>query len=215
MTTEKLASDIRKEQIVEAALHILGDNEVKKLKMSEIAARLGLAPSALYRHFRNRDAILSAILEYIRGTIYRNVEEVRQERENAIDRLHELLIRHGRLISRNQGVPRVVFSDELWGQERVKRQRMYRIVNGFLDELEDIVREGQDRGEILRDIEPAAVARMFFGILQPAALLRHMSEGRFDVDAHFEAAWPLFRLLLTGRQGPGGDEAGVSVLSGP
>lgn len=198
MTTEKLASDIRKEQIVEAALHILSDNEVRKLKITEIAAHLGLAPSALYRHFKNRDAILSAILEHIRGKLYKNVEQVRQTKDNSLDRLHELLIRHARLIEANQGIPRIVFSDELWGQERIKRQRMYRIVNGYLAELEEIIREGQEHSEIVKDIDPAAAARMFFGIVQPAALLWHMSEGQFDIEGHFSAAWPLLHRLLSG-----------------
>ena len=37
MTTEKKSTAIRKEQIVEAVLHILSDNEVKKLKISDIS----------------------------------------------------------------------------------------------------------------------------------------------------------------------------------
>lgn len=112
--------------------------------------------------------------------------------------MQELLIRHGRLISRNQGIPRIVFSDELWGQEKIKRQRMYRIVSGYLTELEDIIREGQEKGEIRQDIDAGAVAGMFFGIVQPAALLWHMSEGQFDIEDHFTRAWPIFLRLLTG-----------------
>ena len=197
MTTEKISTDIRKEQIVEAALHILSDNEVRKLKITAIADHLGLAPSALYRHFKNRDAILSAILEHIRGRLYQNLENVRQTKSHAIDRLQDLLFRHAKLIEQNQGIPRIVFSDEIWGQERTKRQRMYRIVTGYLAELEDIVREGQEKGEIRQDIKADVVSRMFFGIVQPAALLWHMSEGNFDIEGHISGAWPVLKKLLT------------------
>jgi hypothetical protein len=131
--------------------------------------------------------------------MYKNVEIVRKNNENAIDRLRELLRLHEGLICQNQGIPRIVFSDELWGQERIKRQRMYLIIRGYLLELEAIVREGQKKGEIRPDLEPAAVARMFFGIVQPAALLWHMSEGDFDVKGHFIAAWPLFHLILVAK----------------
>lgn len=65
MKTEKLSSRIRKEQIVEAALQILSDDDVKKLSITEIATRLNLVPSALYRHFNNKDAIVMAILDHI------------------------------------------------------------------------------------------------------------------------------------------------------
>ena len=38
MTTEKLPTEIRKEQAVETALQILSDTDAKKLKMTDIAA---------------------------------------------------------------------------------------------------------------------------------------------------------------------------------
>lgn len=197
MTTEKLPSTIRKEQIVETALQILGDNSIKRLKITGIAAHMGLAPSALYRHFKNRDAMLSAILEHIRSMLYRNLENVRQASDDAVERLQDLLSRHASLISNQPGIPRIVFSDELWGQKRERRQRMYRIVSGYLAEIEDIVREGQDKGQIRQGVDPRAAARMFFGIVQPAALLWHMSEGGFDIDGHVRSAWSIFLEVLT------------------
>ncbi|MFH1217984.1 MAG: TetR/AcrR family transcriptional regulator [Pseudomonadota bacterium] len=197
MSTEKLPTAVRKEQIVEAALLILSDNDIKKLKMTYIAENMGLAPSALYRHFKSRDAILSAILEHIRTRLYLNLERVRQLTDNAVDRLRELLFRHGKLISQQQGIPRIVFSDELWGQKRERRQKMYRIVTGYLAEIEDIVRDGQDRGHIRKNIDAQVVAKMFFGIVQPAALLWHMSEGQFDLDGHISASWSVFLDVLT------------------
>lgn len=118
MTSEKLPTIIRKEQIVATALEILGDKGIKKLTMAEIANQMGLAPSALYRHFKSRDAILSAILEHIRMKLYANLEYVRQTTDNAVERLHVMLSRHASLISHGQGIPKVIFSDELWGGER-------------------------------------------------------------------------------------------------
>jgi len=197
MTSEKLPTAVRKEQIVETALGILGDNDVKKLKITVIAENMGLAPSALYRHFKNRDAILSAILEHIRMKLYMNLEYVRQTTSHAVDRLHEMLLRHAQLISRQQGIPRIIFSDELWGEKKERRQRLYRIVTGYLVEIEDIVKEGQDKGEIRQDIDARVVAKLFFGIVQPAALLWHMSEGQFDLDGHIAGAWPVFLELLS------------------
>jgi len=196
MTGEKLPTTVRKEQIVASALHLLGDYNAKKLKVTDIAEHMGLAPSALYRHFKNRDAILSAVLENIRSKLYENLESVRQRSENAVERLRELLFLHMKLISRELGIPRIIFSDELWGQKKERRQRMYRIVTGYLAEIEDIVRQGQERGDIRRDINARVMAGMFFGIVQPAALLWHMSEGQFELEEHVTGAWPVFLEML-------------------
>lgn len=199
MSSEKLPTTVRKEQIVETALQILGDNDAKKLKMTDIAEHMGLAPSALYRHFKNRDAILSAILEHIRMRLYLNLENVRQTTDNAVERLHEMLSRHLQLIRREQGIPRIIFSDELWGQKKERRQRLYRIVSGYLAEIEDIVKDGQNKSHIRKGLDAHVVARLFFGIVQPAALLWHMSEGQFDLDDHLAGVWPVFMEMLTGK----------------
>lgn len=198
MVTEKLSTAIRREQIVEAALQVMSESSIRRLTLKDIAQRMGMAPSALYRHFRNRDAMMSAVLEHIRTKLYRNIEAVRQDSDHAVERLYRLLHRHLRLVREEHGIPRVFFSDELWGQRPERRRKMFRIVTGYLAEVEDIVREGQTRGEIRPEINPAAAARLFFGIIQPAALLYHMSEGRFDVDAHIGLIWPLFLETVAG-----------------
>ena len=192
MVAQKLPTSVRQDQIAETAFQMLSENASKRLHIKDIAARMGLAPSALYRHFRNRDALMSAVLELIRSKLYKNIEAVRQGGDDAVERLRELLARHMRLIRERHGIPRILFSDELWGQNQERRQKMYRIVTGYLAEVEDIVREGQRNGRIREDIPAKAVARMFFGMVQPAALLWHMSGGSFDIEEHIALTWPVF-----------------------
>jgi TetR/AcrR family transcriptional regulator, fatty acid metabolism regulator protein len=170
----------------------MSENSTRRVHIKDIAGRLDMAPSALYRHFRNRDAVMSAVLELIRAKLYNNVETVRRASDDAVERLWELLSRHVRLIKERHGIPKIFFSDELWGQHQERRQKMFRIVTGYLAEIEDIVREGQRNGQIRADIAPKAAAKMFFGMVQPAALLWHMSEGGFDIDEHIALTWPLF-----------------------
>ena len=192
MAAQKLPTAVRQDQIVETAFQMLSENATRPLHIKDIADRMGLAPSALYRHFRNRDALMSAILELIRTKLYKNVEAVRQASDNVMVRLRELLSRHVSLIKERHGIPRILFSDELWGQNQERRQKMFRILTGYLAEIEDMVREGQRNGQISDEISPKAVAKMFFSIVQPAALLWHMSGGGFDIDDHITACWPVF-----------------------
>jgi len=197
LSSEKMSTNIRKEQIVEAALRVLSDTSSKQLNIADIAKQMDLAPSALYRHFKNKNAMMSGVLELIRTKLFHNVELVRQQSDDAVERLHELLFRHGRLIAEEHGIPRIIFSDELWGQQRERRQKMYRIVTGYLAEIEAIIKEGQEKKRLRNDIEARTLAAMFFGIVQPAALLWHMSEGQFDLERHFSGAWTLFLETIT------------------
>lgn len=198
MAAKKLSTSIRQDQIVETAFEMMTESSIKRFHIKDIALRMGMASSALYRHFRNRDAVMSAVLELIRTKLYRNIEVVRQASDDAVERLRELLARHVRLIRERHGIPRILFSDELWGENQERRQKMFRIVSGYLAEVEDIVREGQRKGQISEGITPKAVAKFFFGTVQPAALLWYMSGGQFDLDEHIAGTWPVF-LKVIGR----------------
>ncbi|MHB8810906.1 MAG: TetR/AcrR family transcriptional regulator [Desulfobulbaceae bacterium] len=196
MVAQKLPTAIRQDQIVEAAFQMMSENSTRRLHIKDIAERMGMAPSALYRHFRNRDAVMSAVLDLIRTKLYQNVEAVRQTSDDGVERLRKLLSRHARLIKEHHGIPKIFFSDELWGQNQERRQKMFRIVTGYLAEIEDIVREGQRNGQVREDISPKAAAKMFFGMVQPTALLWHMSGGTFDIDEHIALTWPLFAKVI-------------------
>ena len=56
MALEKLNSEVRQEQYVQAALGLVAADGLKNLSVARVARRMGLVPSALYRHFPGKDA---------------------------------------------------------------------------------------------------------------------------------------------------------------
>jgi hypothetical protein len=56
--------------------------------------------------------------------------------------------------------------------------QVYRIVQRYLAKVADVVREGQQSGEIRRDLDPALTALHSLGIVQSAATLWFLRAGR-------------------------------------
>ncbi|HLA82938.1 MAG TPA: helix-turn-helix domain-containing protein, partial [Thermoleophilia bacterium] len=54
---------VRKHEIVEATVQLLGKYGVEGTTVSRISAAVGLTKGALYQHFPNREAILEAALD--------------------------------------------------------------------------------------------------------------------------------------------------------
>lgn len=54
----------RRDRIIISAIDIINELGIQKLSTKEIAARQGVNESALYRHFKNKDAILEGVIEY-------------------------------------------------------------------------------------------------------------------------------------------------------
>ena len=54
MRAEKQHSEVRQDQIVKAAMALIAEQGLKGLSVAAVARRVGLVPSALYRHFKEK-----------------------------------------------------------------------------------------------------------------------------------------------------------------
>ncbi len=192
MSIEKLRTGARREQIAQAALQLMAVHGSKGLSMAALARRVGVVPSAIYRHFKNKDQILDAVLEALRSRLMGNVELVREQTGDPLDRLKRLMVLHLRLILEYQALPRMLFAEELYGGHPERKKRLFAIVDGYLREVANAVRLGQEQGRIRTGIQADTAAVMFLGIIQSAAILWHLSDGLFDAAKHVEKAWPIY-----------------------
>jgi AcrR family transcriptional regulator len=196
---EKLSSGVRQEQYIEAALDLIAADGLGSLSVARVARRVGLVPSALYRHYSGKDALLDAVIGLIRDRLHTNVNRVLRQTPDALDRLRQLLIAHVRVIRENKGILRVIFSDELHNGHPGRKARACEMVEGYLKRVSDIVAQGQKDGQIRKDIDPDTASVLFLGLIQPGAILWNLSGGKFDVTRHVQKAWPVFCGALKAR----------------
>ena len=192
MATEKLDTATRREQIAEAALALISEKGMQGLAIASLARRVGLVNSALYRHFNGKDEVMDAMLDLIGDRLMANVKAVRRESTRPLDQLRQLLMRHIRLIRENQALPRIVFSEEIYSGKPERRTKLFNIISRYLTNVSDIFSEGQKNGTIRPDTDPLVLAVMFLGLIQPAAILWHLSNNKFDVTKQAEKAWGIF-----------------------
>ena len=193
MALEKLDTEIRKEQIVEAALNLIAAHGVRQLSMAALARRVGLVPSALYRHFGSKQEILQAAVQMIGQKARENLKAVRDLTPNSLDRLQLLLTGIIKMIRELQAMPRIIFSEGMSTDHPEEKRQAYEMLKGVLKRIEDIIREGQERGEIRTDLDAKSLAVMFWGMIPASVILWHLSDGRFDVTRQAEKSWELYR----------------------
>lgn len=189
---QKLDSQIRQEQIAQAALTVVARYGLRRLNIAQVARIVGVVPSALYRHFASKDAIIDTVMGLVRERLLENVRAVTDVASDPFEQLRLLLKRHVQFIAENQALPRIIFSEQVYEGRPGRRRAMFRTIQAYLDKVADIVRKGQTEGQIRKDVDASTVAVMFLGLIQPAAILSHMSEGQFDVTGHTERAWEIF-----------------------
>ena len=205
MAREKLSTEVRQEQILAAALEIVSAKGMKGLNTGAVARRVGIVPSALYRHFRDKGQMLDGLLALIEERLLANVQDARRETACPLAALESLLKRHVRLIRENAGIPLVIFSEEVYGADSQRKTRVYRILQRYLERVEALFAEAQRAGLIREELVPGDLSVMFLGLVQPAAILWHVSDGGFDVTRQADRAWRVFREVI--QNGESGDRA--------
>lgn len=188
----RLNTLIRKEQIVEAALDIIVNQGLQAMTIVQIADSVGLVPSGIYRHFKNKDEIVEAILKLIERKLLENVQKAYKEEKNSIKCLRHILIAHVQMIHKFQILPRLLFSNELLTRSSGIKNKVYHVFRSYLNALERIIQRGQLTGEIRADIAAETLAVMFIGIFQPPAFIFLLNGGNFDVIKQTDEAWSLF-----------------------
>lgn len=188
----KHGTDLRREQLAQAALDLIGSHGLKGLSIGAVAQRVGIVPSGVYKHFRDRAALVDAALDLIGDRLVGNVGLVCDEADDPVECLQRLAERHVELMQLSQGIPRVAFSDDVYLGRPDRKVKVYGFVRRYLDALADLVRKGQASGRLRPELDPDTVAVLFLGLVQPVGILWHLSDGTFDAKTRLEDAWRIF-----------------------
>ena len=199
MAAEKQSREVRREQIAEAALEVIARHGTRSLSVGAVARRIGIVPSAIYRHFHGKDEILSPAIERMGERLLENAARAAAGKSGTIQRLRKLLQDHVLAIKEGYAGPRIVFAEGIDGGGISHRMEVYHVIRRYLDRVAEILRQGQKAGDLRGDLDPEATAVHFLGLIQPAATLWYLSAGRFDVALHAERSFAQFAESIAAR----------------
>jgi AcrR family transcriptional regulator len=162
----------RREEIIDAALLILGEHGVDGMTMVRLADAVGITPAALYRHFDSRNAILAAVVDVAVERAMSWVETA--DAPDALERLGEL----GRNLEPWQRenlntMARPIFQTLGSLKEPEFARQMNPLNWPTLERIVATVEEGKRQGTIRSDVESIDVvwALVMFNFTTDMALL--------------------------------------------
>src|SRR4030066_1931766 len=77
MRAVRVETTVRRDQIARAALALIASRGTHALSVAAVARRVGLVPSAIYRHFRSKDEVLDAAIAHVGDLLLGNAAGAR------------------------------------------------------------------------------------------------------------------------------------------
>jgi len=177
----------KRHAVVEAALEEFAGRGYEGASLNTVVRRAGISKGSLFTYFPTKAALFDALVRLAAGDIREDLRALRdRSRQEPFPRRLEALVRTGLdFLERRPGLARIWFRVLPAGHVPLGRSQVEALRRRSREFLEELISEGQERGELRRDL-PAG--RMAFQLnLHLEALLsawqaraESLEEGRAD-----------------------------------
>lgn len=198
---KKIKTVVRRDQIAQAALRIIAKSGVSGLTTSALAKEAGISEANLYRHFKGKDEIIALTVEKIGEGLQGNLDQVFSMKtdESSLKKLKKVFILHLNYIEKNEGIPRLIYSEEIHIGNRELKQKLLDSINSYSARLELLIKEAQKAGLIWKEINPKASALMLIGMVQVTVLRWSLSGFSFKLADEGMKLWKNFEKSMKRR----------------
>lgn len=197
----KKSTQIRREEIVQATLQVIGEKGVHALTITEIAGRAGMSDANIYRHFKGKQEILGALGDFIGEAVMGKAAGIAAGKGTALEKLSIIFRSHIALIAAHPGLPRFIFSEEIHLGDPQLAKTIAGKMAGYIETLSNVIAAGIKTGE-LRSLSPRETAITLLGMIQFTALRWSITCGAFSLDAEAERLWNNFLRLIQTASSP-------------
>lgn len=193
---EKKATQVRQAEIVQAALGVIGRLGVSGLTIHEVALAAGMSEANIYRHFRNKQDVIRAVVEFIGGQVTSRAAQLAASSGKPMDKLEKVIIAHTEMIEKNPGIPRLLFSDGGIITGGKIAQIMNSRIEGFLATLTGLIEAAEVEGVLREGIAARETAATILSMIQFSVVrwIGNQAEGKLVDEVLL--LWSNFRRLL-------------------
>jgi AcrR family transcriptional regulator len=191
------AGTIRQQEIIKSARAVIFSKGIEKLTVREIAKELKITNSALYRHFKSKNEIISLLIDDIEETLLSAIQEAANKNADPIQKLESIFMSHLSYSEQMKGTSFTVINQVSGLKDNHLKRKMSGVLNKYLKTIKGIVVEGITSGIFRKEINPASASIVFFGTIQSMVTLWCLSGYKVSLrKAYFTQMFDIYKSWL-------------------
>lgn len=175
----KLSS--RQSEIIKTAIKLIGEGGIQALTIKNISSKIGIAESALYRHFKSKIEVLSTLLDFLGVIIISHYENVDKLKISPFEKIEKMILGQLKIFAENPPYAIVILSDGLYKNEKLLYDKIFKIMESAKSTFIKIIDEGKSTGEIRKDITSEQIAFVIMGSVRLTVNQWSLSGFSFDL----------------------------------
>lgn len=159
----------KRARILEAAVKVFAERGFHSATVAGIARAAGVADGTIYLYFKGKDDLLLRLFDEKMTELLAEAREAVARERTAPDKLRRFIQLHLALVERNPELASVLIVELRQSAQFLKAADRQKLA-AYVDLIAEVVRGGQESGELDAEISPATVKRAVFGALDELAL---------------------------------------------
>ena len=177
-----------KRKIFEASMQLFADKGYDATSIAEITASVGVAKGTLYYHFSSKEEIFNFLVDEGVKLLKNSISIKTEKLSNSLDKLRAIVLIQIKILFKYEDFMTIILS-QIWGNDdRSKLCKKY--VFEYIQMIEDIVKEGIKKGEIVNK-DADVIASGIFGFTCSSFIYK-MKHEEVDVQELFNEIDYLF-----------------------
>jgi TetR/AcrR family transcriptional regulator, fatty acid metabolism regulator protein len=193
MTRNYKATELRQKQIAEAAAKIIIKYGSEHVTIKKIAKEVGISETAIYRHFKSKQAFLSFLIDDIEKTLLSEIEIYNPIGPYTLETLEITIKKHMSRVIQRKGISFQIIDEIIsFGNKKLNNQ-VFSAIEKYTGRIKEILEKGRVSGVIKPEVDLEAAAIIFFGMTQGLVNIWTLSQYNFNLGEKYAATWNVFR----------------------
>jgi AcrR family transcriptional regulator len=175
----------RQTEIIEAAGKILTSSGVSGLTIKNLAKEMVFSESAIYRHFKSKEEIIVAMLNYLADDIDKRLTDLNKPVEPD-EQFKSLFREQFRFFSLKPHFVVAVFSDGLMEESQLINKNILKLMNVKIKHLMPIIMEGQQTGSFTNALTTDELMHIIMGTFKLQMFKWRIANFEFDIKRNGE-----------------------------
>ena len=167
-----------KRKIFETSMKLFAEKGYDATSIEDITATVGVAKGTLYYHFSSKEEIFNFLVEEGIKLLQNSIDIKIAKHENYIDKIKAIVLIQIKIVVKYEDLITILLS-QFWGKE-VRHKKCQKHINDYLTTIENIVKEGIDKGQIKKGT-PKVIASEIYGLICSALIYKLRNNGQIDI----------------------------------
>ncbi|RLD72678.1 MAG: TetR/AcrR family transcriptional regulator [Bacteroidetes bacterium] len=176
----------RQQQIIDESIKIIDKKGIQGLTIKNLSKAIGISEPGIYRHLESKTEILINILNNFKEMALGLSGIIETYNVSAIEKMRFMFSKLFEMFSENPSIVSVIFSEEIFKNEEVLKNKIAEILNLNTQTIEKIIAKGQAEKNVREDIDEENLALLAMGSIRLLVKKWDLNNHNFDLSAEGE-----------------------------